>query len=141
MPSLKKLNDENLPAGKLAVVRCGEEIVIDGEKSTDSPQYIVVAAVETPAKQPVLLDIMAKIGAQAEKSGSETVIVALPPGTETTLARKALELFIFRSGIKVEILAEKHPRQQGNVHRQRGAGDKTSFTIIPNGGATLADIV
>lgn len=140
-PSLKNLNDENLPAGKLAVVRCGEEIVIDGEKSTDSPQYIVVAAVETPAKQPVLLDIMAKIGAQAEKSGSETVIVALPPGTETTLARKALELFIFRSGIKGEILAEKHPRQQGNVHRQRGAGDKTSFTIIPNGGATLADIV
>ena len=54
IPSLKKLTDVNLPAGKLAVVRRGDEIEIDGEKSSDGPQVIIVAAVECSAPSGVL---------------------------------------------------------------------------------------
>lgn len=143
LPSLKKLNDENLPDGKLAVVRCGEEIEIDGERSSDGPQFIVVAAMETPVAQPALLDIMSKIGAQAAKSESVAIIVSLPSECDKSLARKALELSLFGTGMKGEILVDKHHRQaqQGNGLHQRGGGDRTSFTMIPKEGATLAEIV
>lgn len=87
---------------------------------------------------------MTKITAQVVESGSDLIIVSLPPKSDTSLARKVLELSLFGNGIKGEILTDKRNQnvQQGNGHHQRGAGDKSSFTIVPNGtGATLADIV
>lgn len=139
LPSLKRLNDENLPAGKLAVVRCGEEIEIDGEKSSDGPQFVVVATLETPASQSALQDIVSKIAAQAEGSGSDTIILSLPPEADTSQARKVLELSLLGKGIKGEILPDKHHR---SAHQgQRGASDSSSFTIVPKDGCTLAEIV
>lgn len=117
LPSLKKLNDENLLAGQLAVVRCGEEIEIDGEKSSDGPQFIVVASLETPASQSATQGIITRIAAQAEESRSDTIIVSLPPEADTSFARKALELSLHGKGIKGEILIDKQNRQalQGNA--------------------------
>lgn len=144
LPSLKRINDSNLQTGKVAVVRCGEEIEIDGEKTNDGSQCIVVAAVETPVRTPGLLEAMKKITEHAVKSRSDRLIISLPKDTDNGLARKILELSLFGRGITGEIIADKQQRkaQQRNGHHPRGATEKTSsFTIIPEGEATLADIV
>ena len=85
-----------------------------------------------------LVDTLAKIKEEALKAGCHTIITALPEELDEKMARKALEVALFDSCIKGEIIGK--PTGQAKT-AQRTIPDKTSFTIIPKEGISLADIV
>lgn len=59
-PIIQSINEDSLPAGKTAKVRCGEELTIDGESNRDNNQYIIIGSLES-VESAELIDMIKKV--------------------------------------------------------------------------------
>lgn len=141
-PTLKQLNEENLPAGKTAIVKCGEEIVIDGEGNDAGKQTIAVCSLETIENDELIKAI--KNASQLATGNVQRIVLSFPTEIDPQRARKLTEIGA-DVNLMYEIPTTRQPRstQREKKQQQRPLPDKmASFIITPsNKDVTLADIV
>lgn len=88
---LKKINESALGAGKIATIRCGEEICRDGNNDEDESQTIIVGAAESLSSEHIIA-ILKRIVDEVVKGDTLNITVQFPSELEILGARKMVEI-------------------------------------------------
>lgn len=141
-PTLKQLNEDNLPAGKSAVVKCGEEIVIDGQENSAGKQMITVRSLHSTGTEELVKVI--REASQEARGKVQRIVLSFPPELDPQRARKIAEISadvdLHYEVPTIRPPKNAHPKERLQ-HRPTQDG-MSSFTITPSSkDVTLADIV
>lgn len=142
LPSLSALSETSLPPNKLATIRCGGAVEIDGVTKVDNSRCLIVG--HPPSlEETQLTDFLTTVGAEVRRAGLAKAVLSLPSEISSTRGRMMTEIAFNHQGITVDIIEDKRARAQHNKSAPtRKTGLATSaINIAPTAGMSLADIV
>lgn len=142
LPALAGLSDANLPPGKVATVRCGGAVEIDGVTRIDNTQCIVV--VNPPSlEESTLTEFLGTVSDEARKVKPAKIFLSFPDEVDCTRGRMMAEISLKSLALPVDIVAGKLQRTHSRKpSRNAEPSPRTSsFKIVPSDKKTLADIV
>lgn len=90
-PLIKLINQESLPAGNIARINCGDEIVMAGCDDSEGRQEIIVGSLKSPAPEDVRAMILQILEAVGETKANRLSIAA-DTSIETDSVRKLVEI-------------------------------------------------
>lgn len=139
-PILKSLDENSLPPGKTATIKCGVEMTIDGECNGDDSQYIIVGSLPS-IEDPAIMDMIRKISDQV-RGKTNKILIAFPPELDCERARKLTEICA-KDGLFYEIPTSKKQRVEHlrEVRKRNPRPKLATMTLRPTRETTLADIV